>query len=1565
MLDKSKCEPGLPFESASELRKEHNALMEALDRQLERDPSEEGEAEGLARLEPEIRRFLGRGAATGTYLEDISERTACQVMLDYWVSSLSRIGIQASGARLSPFDNEKLPVLEDSACPYVGLEAFRDETNFFGREDDTRELLARIRDLPLVSVVGSSGSGKSSIVMAGVLPALRVSGAVPALRLAPPFVPGHAVLENLANAVRTVNPAGGGGAADDVALLRQDPKHLLSMLGGLPTLITIDQFEEVFTLSERSEREALVGNLAQLLSAGQRHRVILTVRAEFDGRINELLPLAPYLEKARFWMRPMSYDELKAAVEKPAAQVNLQFQPGLPDDLVKKVLGQPAALPLLQFTLHSLWERRNRNRITWEVYSSVGDPLEALEKYADDFYANQIPQTREEIERILKELVWVDELLEAYRQPVAKRSLLQAGKANTEDVLSLLVKHRLVCVTPGTTAADDIVEIQHEALVRNWPRFVGWIDEKRRQRRARLELTQAAKQWEGSKNPEDLYSGWRLQEASGQPDLTDPEKKFIEASKQAVNDKQKEKESALRWRVLAWTFGILAALLICGILLYRYLFVWEYSTHYNEVVRVHGIPVGVGKELKASQYKARRTSLRLVKKGRWGDDEQDLLRMEAVGGDGELNADNNVGTYFDPQPAASTSHECRWEYIRDSRGRIMYEKAYNRLGDVVWILIYSPPSGGAMLPRGQYVSKLYKEGKSSLWDLLKAYVYGQPAEYPQTRDALYLRAEPTVQSPATAPIASNFPTTSRSAVSDQVARGSSPREAGRDVKASTPERQRITFVFSDAKVVSLEYSSKGHEKTVRYYDGDRNPITGPYKAYGVIRIFSEDGMEAESTSIDRDGKPMDDEAGNATLKMVRDGYGNVLVAEAYDASGRPVLVNSGWYKFKAEYDGLGNRKERTYYDLKDNPVLSKDNFCKEKVQYDARGNPIEWSYFGTRDEPVLLEDGYHKVTSKYDEHGNRTESAFYGKDQKPTLYNGFHKVTGKYEGVNQIEWAYFGLKDEPILQMDGFHKVTGKYDERGNRTEWAYFGLGNRPVLHKDGYHRATGKYDERGNRTEWAYFDTEGKPVLHKEGYHKVTGRYDERGNRTEWTYFNAEGKAALHDGYHRVSSKYNKRGNQIEWTYFGINLEPVVYKDGYHKATGTYDERGNRREWAFYDLGGLPVLHKDGYSKVTGEYDQLGNRIEWAFFNPAGKPMLYQGYHRLRGKYDKRGNQIEWTYFGINQEPVVYKDGFHKATGRYDERGNRIEWAFFGTNGKPALYKGYHKETGGYDERGDRTEWAYFGIRGEPVSHEGGYSRVTGKYDERGNRTEWAFFRTNGEPALYKGYHKETGRYDERGDRTEWAYFGMRGEPVSHEGGYSRVTGKYDERGNRTEWVYFGPRGEAILLDPGCHREMAEYDERGNQIDRACLGTDDKPKMNNEGYFRIVRKFDPSGHLLEMRTLDTSGNLVVNKNGFARLEKKYDELGNEIENAAYGTDGKLKEAYYGYARMTNEYDKRGNKIKEAYFDADDRPKALDGGCARYVFKYLGDGSKVEQTCFDTDGIKLWSSISDSTKNQ
>jgi WD40 repeat protein len=560
-------EGATPFESISELKAAHAQLLRALDDELQNDSSGDAETAAVARHEAEARTFIERGAATGVFLENVSDRTAATVLLEYWISTLARAGRPAMPFRLARFDADQLPGLESTPCPFKGLDAFRveDRKFFFGRDADTKELIEQVTASPLVIVSGPSGSGKSSLVMSGLLPALA---ATDTYVLLPVIRPGNAVFDHLASAAQQ-----GSERPEDSARLRRDPLRLAKWLGGdtaRPTVITIDQFEEIFTLTNDDDRDALVSSLAAVLGAGRGHRIVLTIRQEFQSRVVELKALLPYLEKAWFTMRPMGYDQLRAAIDEPARRANLQFQPGIADDLAKKVLGQSAALPLLQFTLRELWEKRDRNRITQEVYRRVGDPLTALKTSADEFYDGVAPETQEEIKRVLVQLVRVDDFLEAYRQPVPLAQLLAAGKANTREVVELLRQNDYLAFSSGE-GDNAIVEVKHESLIRNWPRYVQWIDEKRLSRRRRLTVTEAADRWiRSGKNPELLFTGWQLDDAKSYADLSEKENEFVRASADAADQTRQAHEERIRSegrrRVRLLSAVMVVALLIATLL---------------------------------------------------------------------------------------------------------------------------------------------------------------------------------------------------------------------------------------------------------------------------------------------------------------------------------------------------------------------------------------------------------------------------------------------------------------------------------------------------------------------------------------------------------------------------------------------------------------------------------------------------------------------------------------------------------------------------------------------------------------------------------------------------------------------------------------------------------------------------------------------------------------------------------------------------------------------------------------------------------------------------------------
>lgn len=504
----------LPYRSLEALREAHSDLMQRFSR---------------LSVEPEalvaVRNFLREGRQTGVILDSSSERRAAQSLLDYWSTQLYRVAGEEDEATLADFDPALAPELPDEPNPYRGLDAFleKDAAFFFGREQLVTDLVQRLHNTRLLAVLGASGSGKSSVVRAGLIPALK-QGALPGSAgwaYPAPIVPGSkpwAALERMVSGV----PAG--------------------QLG----VLVIDQFEEIFTLSDKVEREQFVARLMSLLN---QHVVILTMRSDFEEHIPTLTEFQPLFEPAVERVRPLSAVELRRAIEEPAHKVGLKFEEGVVTSLLEAILGEPAALPLLQFTLLQLWERRQRNRVTRAVYRELGGGREALQTFADQFFkAELLPEEREVAKRIFLRLVRPTEGLEVTSQRVRRATLFTKAynPEITERVLTKLVREaRLLKQSEGDTPADTQIEVAHEALIRSWPTLTGWLEDERVNVRQRNRLRDQAQRWlEANRDPNRLWRGRDLDEADQLEDLDPAETEFVRAGRQAEDAERKAKDEA-------------------------------------------------------------------------------------------------------------------------------------------------------------------------------------------------------------------------------------------------------------------------------------------------------------------------------------------------------------------------------------------------------------------------------------------------------------------------------------------------------------------------------------------------------------------------------------------------------------------------------------------------------------------------------------------------------------------------------------------------------------------------------------------------------------------------------------------------------------------------------------------------------------------------------------------------------------------------------------------------------------------------------------------------------------
>jgi WD40 repeat protein/DNA-binding SARP family transcriptional activator len=416
------------------------------------------------------------------------------------------------------------------ACPYRGLAAFReqDQPFFFGREHFVQQLLDAIRTRRMTAVIiGSSGSGKSSVIAAGLIPALRSEGDWRIVELRPGTDPFHALaaallplLEpDLSESDSLIESQKLASALNDGTLPLH---HLLDRVQKKPDaeakcLLFIDQFEELYTLCQQPEtrRNFLAGLLdaidVQHGRRDQRLALLLTMRADFMGQALSFRPFADLLQSSAIILGPMRRDELRAAIEKPAAVQGAAFEDGLVERILDDVGSEPGNLPLLEFALTLLWDKAQAGWLTHGAYNEIGKVAGALARYAEQMYGELEEGDHDRARRVFLQLVRPGEGTEDTRR-IATR--VEIG-VQTWPLVQHLADRRLV-VTGRDTTGVETVEIVHEALIGNWKRLQIWIENDRAFRTWQEGLRNAIRQWEASGEDEGaLLRGAVLVEAEG------------------------------------------------------------------------------------------------------------------------------------------------------------------------------------------------------------------------------------------------------------------------------------------------------------------------------------------------------------------------------------------------------------------------------------------------------------------------------------------------------------------------------------------------------------------------------------------------------------------------------------------------------------------------------------------------------------------------------------------------------------------------------------------------------------------------------------------------------------------------------------------------------------------------------------------------------------------------------------------------------------------------------------------------------------------------------------------
>jgi hypothetical protein len=448
----------------------------------------------------------------------------------------------------------KTPPEYKAECPFPGLSSFRDPKYgkfFFGRDELIKELHQKLKEGNFLAVFGESGSGKSSVVLAGLIPKLQQEK--PELQMVY-LRPGSAPLEQL-----QVSQA---------------------QASGQPAVFVVDQFEELFTLcTDEAQQQDFIDQLLQLV---QQHKVVITIRSDFLGECSRYSTLREQIEKRQKLVGPMEPSELGIAMKRQADTARLEFEEGLNNKILADVEQERGRMPLLQYALQHLWERRWGRWLCYEEYEDLGGVNKAIATLADAFYRGL--SSNDEQERVKNIFVRLTRLDENVQQETKRRNtrrrvkleeLVPSGEDGnqTRELVKRLADEgiRLVVISKDVATGADEVEVAHEALIQHWNTLQEWLEKDRTNLQLREKISQAALEWNQHLGKEEesylVHRGEPLEQAKAlsiQPWFFNKlEANYVNACVE-LRDRLSREEKAHRRRIIVLRLSILGVLSLFG-----------------------------------------------------------------------------------------------------------------------------------------------------------------------------------------------------------------------------------------------------------------------------------------------------------------------------------------------------------------------------------------------------------------------------------------------------------------------------------------------------------------------------------------------------------------------------------------------------------------------------------------------------------------------------------------------------------------------------------------------------------------------------------------------------------------------------------------------------------------------------------------------------------------------------------------------------------------------------------------------------------------------------------------
>ncbi|MGB7510621.1 MAG: hypothetical protein WBP54_04940 [Pelodictyon phaeoclathratiforme] len=1286
--------------------------------------------------------------------------------------------------------------------PYPGLRPFHSSESeiFFGREEQTDDLLRKLSQTRFLGVIGPSGCGKSSLVLAGMIPALEAGFVVQAgsvwkiATMRPgshPFAAlTEALLENdVLGSEWKKNTSTIDQAAQKLgATLRRGPRGLIEVLEETPLpqetnlLLIVDQFEELFRLRSKKntdEQDAFVALLLETVAQTDLQvYVVITMRSDYLGDCAIFHGLPEALNRSQYLTPRLNRTQREEAITGPARVFGGDVEPALVNRLLNETGSDPNQLPVLQHLLMRMWSTTKPSKkpdpedpfsfgipedhlghvLTLSDYEQVGGLAEALSRHADQAYESLSGPQKEIAEVLFKTICERGSAQRDGRHPTPVATIAERAGVLPEDIIGIVEKFRnpsygfLVPPLPHQLHQDSIIDISHESLIRLWKRLSAWVDEEAKAAETYRWLEQSARRWKQGeaalwKTPNlETALAWKERE---HPTAEWAERyggnfqlamEFLEASLAGKQAEEAEKE-ALRQQKLRKaqrSLKLSIAAIAAGIIAIM-AYAYLYVIPYETYSRNFTKQWGVIYPVGPLDHSAiphRSWTIKLTRYGMWNP----VVKADVVDSDENPTPYHAIGTYLDDWDKVEKEEKpVRYEFVYDRNGKVVYEVALDRFNRRSWTFVHSPS--------GQQSKASKKDFFENLADNILSHLNIVHVTHDTTTiKGFFVDAE-------------GF-----------------PKPMG----------------HSRAEIVKIELDKNGFETKRSYFDRSGNPQPGPDNAYGVQMSYDDKGRLIRLISLNEKGQPANDDAWNAELFNKYDNKRNLIEQTAFDAQGEPTLVRTGWYKVIAEYDDWGNPIEIRYLGLSGEPVIETKDFNAHKItfEYDDHGNKKSMKLFGTAEEPINPEISFANFSPIF-------------VHEKRYAYNSDNKL---------ISESYFDTSKKKISSKEGLHKWKYEYDHNGYLCAESALDIKGILILNQQGYGRTEWVNDELGRHLEERYFAANRKPVVSAEGYHCVKRAYDRAGNITEERWIGADGKTPVSSsayGVPCVKRKFNIFGHQLAEWLCDASGNPINGPQQYSQSRSWFDESGNLIGTRWLDKDGKDCNGPNGVHLVRMRYgsesasesltDKM-KKITESRYDIHHQPVVgNDGIHKIFIENNNKRQQTKYQCFGLNRKPVEDKNGDHLVESQYDEKGRQISYRSVRADGSP----NFDRELGVagwkmvFNKNNQWTEQAFYDADKKPVF--GTYGCVKGvmKYDSDGGTAIYSYGKDNklNFNALYGYAIRYIGP-------NKTVYYGVDKKLITGPYGFAEKRITKDKNGNALSESFFGPDGKPVIGPSGYHR-------------------------------------------------------------------------------------------------------------------------------------------------------------------